>query len=558
MNTSDGKNMLSKVSTMKSLATLIVLLGSVAAAQAQLLSGDRVNTTAEGEAPEEVAISPEQVSDESPPFGFNLFQGGFRSEREDGLNEEYLVQPGDRITLRIWGATSIDQQVVVDAQGNIFIPGVGPIRVWGIRNGDLNKHIARKLRTVFTQNVNIYTNLQGTQPTIVYVTGYVETPGSYAGVASDSVLYFISRAGGIISQQGSYRSVLIKHGDKLVARIDLYDFLTEGTLPKVQFMDGDTVIVERRGEVVTVEGEARNKFAFEFRTPDIPGSRIVDLARPRAHASHATISGSREAGPFAAYVTVAKLDSMTLRGGDRIKFEADRREETILVRVEGSHLGPSRFAVPKDTTLLELLDYIEVDPNLADINAVSLRRKSIAERQKSALEDTLRRLEIAVIGASSQTDEESQIRVREAALISSFVDRARKVKPEGILVVAENGKITDIQLEPGDIVTIPPRSHTVLVSGEVMVPQALVYSPKISLAGYIEKVGGFTDRADPQRTLVVHRNGEVVVQDEGLVVQPGDEILVLPAVPVKNLQIASTITEVIFRIALAAATVFGL
>ncbi|MDX1472334.1 MAG: hypothetical protein R3213_12615, partial [Flavobacteriaceae bacterium] len=28
------------------------------------------------------------------PFGANLFKGGFRSERESGLNPDYLVVPG--------------------------------------------------------------------------------------------------------------------------------------------------------------------------------------------------------------------------------------------------------------------------------------------------------------------------------------------------------------------------------------------------------------------------------------------------------------------------------
>ena len=36
-----------------------------------------------------------------------------------------------------------------------------------------------------------YTNLEGTSPVVVYVTGYVETPGSFAGVSSDSLLYFL-------------------------------------------------------------------------------------------------------------------------------------------------------------------------------------------------------------------------------------------------------------------------------------------------------------------------------------------------------------------------------
>ena len=136
------------------------------------------------------------------PFGEKLFEGGFQGEREDGLNPDYRVRPGDHITLRMWGAVEHADVVVVDAQGNIFVPDIGPIRVAGIRNGDLAARIRKAVATVFTQNVNVYTNLEGTSPVVVYVTGYVKAPGSFAGVSSDSLLYFLSRAGGVDPRPG--------------------------------------------------------------------------------------------------------------------------------------------------------------------------------------------------------------------------------------------------------------------------------------------------------------------------------------------------------------------
>src|SRR5690554_4203487 len=51
-------------------------------------------------------ISAEQMLDENgdpiiKPFGHELFNGGFRGLRADGLNPEYRILPGDQITLRI-------------------------------------------------------------------------------------------------------------------------------------------------------------------------------------------------------------------------------------------------------------------------------------------------------------------------------------------------------------------------------------------------------------------------------------------------------------------------
>jgi hypothetical protein len=40
---------------------------------------------------------PSSGEDYPPPYGANLFAGGYESERTDGLNENYLIAAGDRI-----------------------------------------------------------------------------------------------------------------------------------------------------------------------------------------------------------------------------------------------------------------------------------------------------------------------------------------------------------------------------------------------------------------------------------------------------------------------------
>lgn len=557
-----------------------MLVSATGLVEAQVV-GDRVDISGSRGAPRTISTAPQRVAEPSaapsevdipgqrpvadgatPPFGANLFTGGFRAEREDGLNPEYVVRPGDHVAVRLWGATTFDGELVVDAQGNVFLPDIGPIRVGGRPNAQLTDLISAAVRRVFTDNVRVYTNLLGTQPVVVFVTGYVLRPGSYAGVASDSLLYFLSRAGGVDPDRGSYRRVLVKRGKRVVAEADLYRFLLRGELPRVQFRDGDTVVVESRGSTVEVTGQARNAYLFEMRDASLEGGDLLELARPSPDATHATVVGTRDGKPYADYLTLSELAPTRLLDGDQVTFESDRHEETILVRIEGSHLGPSRFAVPRDTRLLSLLDHVEVNPAVADVESVSLRRASIAARQKQALDDSLRRLELAVLSASSQTDEEARIRGRDAELIASFVERARGLEPEGVLVVAGERGVEDVHLQPGDVVTIPERSNVVLVGGEVMIPQAVLYDPDRPLGGYISGAGGLTDRADTDRFILVRRNGEVLPGDFGAEstqrIRPGDEIIILPKVPVKNLQLVSTISQIVFQAALATATVLGL
>src|SRR5699024_4101665 len=147
-------------------------------------------------------------------------------------------------------------------------------------------------------------------------------------------------------------------------------------------------------------------------------------------------------------------------------FQIDSRSDLIVVELEGSYYGPSRYVLPRDTRLVEFLDAIAVPKAITAVHSVSIKRESVAEQQEQALQQSLRRLQQTYLGASSQTVEAAEIRVREAELIQKFVERARQVEPSGRLVVAHNGDIQNIRLQDGDVITIPEKTGAVLVTGE--------------------------------------------------------------------------------------------
>ena len=525
-----------------------VIAQSVDAAGAQADQGD---LSAVGLLEEEQRRSSLLDLHSPKPFGSNLFNGGFSNSREDGLNPGYVVQPGDRVSVRIWGAIEFNESLEVDQQGNIFLPSVGPIMVAGVKNKDLNARVTQAVGTVFTNNVKVYTSLDSSQPVAVFVTGNVVSPGRYAGIPSNSILYYIDKAGGIDALKGSYRRIQLIRNGRETETVDLYQFIRDGRLVNVQFQDGDTILVEERGDAVSVSGDVVDAALYELPEAVATGKDVIEMARLLPGVSYAGISGIRENKPFSAYMPITEFSSLSVSNGDLISFRADQHESVIVVEVEGSHLGPSRFAVPRNTRLQELLDFVEVDPQLTDLKAISIRRQSVALRQKDALQESLRRLEARYLTASSQTDQESAIRTQEAQLISQFVENARLAEPSGRMVVARNGKIANIMLQSGDTITIPALSDSVLLSGEVLVSQALLFERGERALDYIDRSGGFSQQAKTDKLVILHANGEVS-SGRNPVVLAGDEIIVLPKVPVKNLQIASTIVDILYKIAIAA------
>lgn len=485
-------------------------------------------------------------------FGASLFTGSPQSS-SDAPNPNYVLQPGDRVSVRAWGAVESELVGVIDPAGNLFLPNIGPIPVAGTRVGDLQSVVEGEIRKVYTAQVQVYATVLSTQRIGVFVTGFVRSPGRYAGVASDSVLDFLIRAGGVDPGRGSHREITLSRAGQAVARIDLYRFLLQGELPILRLQEGDTIIVGRQRSIVGADGAVRNNYLFESSSrASLTGRELIDLARPLPAATNAVVRGVRNAQPFSRYMTVGELAQQTLLDQDTVTFVADVAARTIRVSVEGSRLYPSVLVADRDMSLCAILDHIAVDPVLANTNGVFILRPSLALQQKRAIDEALDRLERQLFLAPSATARIAESRTAEATLIASYISRARRVQPEGRLVVmGDDGACAPLRLETGDIIVIPERSQTVLVQGEVNSPQAVVWREGWSIDRFIEAAGGLTPRGS-RSTLMVRRPSGLALLNPSDPPRPGDELIALPYLDPKIWQIGTDLVTALFQVALAA------
>lgn len=491
------------------------------------------------------------------PFGASLFKGRFSNTYSDNMNPDYKISPGDRIVLRVWGAKQYDDVLVVDQQGNIFIPEIGPVYVEGINNANLQNEIEQQISHVFTSNVEIYVNLLNAQPIGVFVTGFVNNPGQYAGGSYDSIISFIDRAGGIDYERGSFRHIEIRRHNRLVTTVDLYKFILSGQTGNIRLQDRDVILVTEKTKEVTVYGQVKQEALYELVPNGESGQNLLSMVSPSNRVSHVSVSGIRNNVPFNDYLSLDDFSSFELQDGDTVDFVADRRGPSMMAQVGGAINGPSRFPIAKTTRLRELLSFVEIDPKLADSSAVYIKRRSVAELQKVTIDEALRRLEQSTLTATSQSVDEAQIRVQEAQLIQDFVKRASVVEPDGIVVVSRGGVVNNILLENGDEIIIPYISDVVLVSGEVMMPKAVTYDGSMSLDDYLAAAGGVSNRADDRNIIVAKANGEVGLADD-LGIDPGDRVLVMPRFDSKNMQIAKDIMQILYQLAIATKVVVDL
>lgn len=518
-----------------------------------LLIVPTLSSAQETQAPPATEPEPAAEAPEGPkPFGSNLFDGNFAGQREDGINPDYTILPGDRVAVNAWGALTLNDVFGVDTQGNIFIPGVGPVRLEGVRNADLTETVRRAIARSYRGQFGVYTNLLTASPVAVFVTGGVTRPGRYAGIPSDSVLFFLAQAGGIAPRRGSYRHVSIMREGRELAELDLYDFLLRGNLSTPQLEDGDTILVGRRGPVVEVAGTEQGTVLVELADASATGAVVLDVVAPATRATEVTVRGVRDGQPVVRTLSARDFRSAPLRGGDVITFREEGRPEHIVVRLQGEHEGPSELAVRRGTRLIDLLNWVRVDPELAHTSAVHLRRPSVAEQQRQTILDSLDRLERSAMLALSGTAGEAEIRVREAEMVRAFVDRARNVQPLGRVVTASGGRQLNVLLQDGDMVMIPTRTNVVRVGGEVQVAQALMYRPDLTVRDYVQMAGGFTNRAETDAVILMRPDGAALLAPDDAPIQPGDEILIPPKIDHKIFQNAVDLSQVIYQIAIAA------
>lgn len=491
------------------------------------------------------------------PFASKLFEGRFASTFSDAASGDYVLAPGDRVVVRIWGARTYDDVLIVDQQGNLFIPEVGPVHVGGTKNSSLLSTVRSAISRVYTDNVQAYVSLQSAQPVAVYVTGFVNHPGRYAGGSLDSVLSFLDRAGGIDPERGSYRQIEIIRNKKVIADLDLYQFALAGNVNTLRLKDGDVILVKEKGISVSAYGLLREEAVYELAqgtaTKDkniSKGARLIELSSPLKNVSHVSVSGTRNKAPFNRYFSLDEFKNFSLADGDVVEFVADMPGQTIMATVTGAITGASRYPIHKTVKLRDLLRRIEVEPELAATDSIYLRRKSVARDQKAVIQDSLRRLEQTALTATSSTPEEAQLRVDEARLIQDFVKRAGQLEPDGVIVVSRGKEVSDIWLEDGDEIVIPQKSNVVQITGEVVMPKAVAFEEGMSLDDYLAAAGGVSSRADDKNILVAKQNGEVGLAGR-LGISPGDRILVLPKVDTKGMLLAKDLMQIIYQIAVA-------
>ena len=334
-----------------------------------------------------------QVSKRSPVlerFGAEVFENGTGNFDELPMDmpvgPEYVLGPGDGLSIELWGGVSQRLQRVVDRQGRVALPESGAVQVSGKTLGDVQSMVQATLRQQF-RDVQADVSLARLRSVRVYVVGDVVRPGAYDVSSLSTPLNALYLAGGPTSQ-GSLRRLSHYRGKELVEQVDVYDLLLHGVRDGVQHLEaGDTILVPSMGPEVTVEGMVRRPAIYELKSEtslaqilELAGGvlntgtlRHIDVERVEAHESRTMLrldvpeTNNQEA------VTKA-IEDFKIQDGDKIRISPILAVNEKTVYLDGHVFHPGKYAYADGMRVSDLIkSYNELLPEPSRRHAEIIR-----------------------------------------------------------------------------------------------------------------------------------------------------------------------------------------
>ena len=323
-------------------------------------------------------------------FGSEVFENGTRDPQLIPMDlpagPDYVVGPGDGLSIDLWGGVSQRFFRTVDREGRISLPEAGPVLVSGKSLADVQQSLQQILRTQF-RDVSTEVSLARLRTIRIYEVGDVANPGAYDISSLSTPLNALFAAGGP-TPKGSLRIVKHYRGDHLIQVVDLYDLLLHGVKGDLGPLDnGDTILVPPIGPQVTVEGMVRRPAIYELKDEknlaavlELAGGllptaalRHMEVQRLVAHDKQTMLSLDIPDLTDSSEVT-KKLESFEIRDGDRVRIFPIASYNQDAIYLDGHVLRPGRYSYRENMHVTDIIgSYKDLLPEPASNYAEIIR-----------------------------------------------------------------------------------------------------------------------------------------------------------------------------------------
>jgi protein involved in polysaccharide export with SLBB domain len=189
---------------------------------------------------------------------------------------DYLIGPGDELLIRVWGKVELQSRVVIDRNGQIFLPKVGTLTLAGLRYDQIDSCVRAaiaKLYKDFDLNVTVG-QLRSIQ---IFVLGSARQPGVYTVSALSTMVNALFASGGP-SATGTMRHIELRRGGHTVTEFDIYDLLRNGDKSHdAQLLSGDILYIPPVGPQTAILGSVKEPGIYELKDGTTIASILKDV-----------------------------------------------------------------------------------------------------------------------------------------------------------------------------------------------------------------------------------------------------------------------------------------
>ena len=414
--------------------------------------------------------------DTTQVFGRNLFAINsltFAPIENLATPTDYKLGPGDEVIIDVWGANQTTIRQVIAPDGFINVEEVGLLFLGGMTVKEANDYVRRKLSKIYSVDgesaqSEIKLTLGAIRTITVNVVGEIVAPGTYSLSSLSTVYHALYSAGGF-SDLGSVRNVSLVRNGKTISKIDIYDFIINGSSSAdVVLQDGDVILVPTYESVVTVSGKVKRPMKYEMKKGENLADLIDFAGGFKGEAYTENINVERRNGREYKVYTVYddEYSVFELVDGDSINVGTIINRYENRVEIFGAVYRPGVYQLSdKVNTVTELIAVADGLRGDAFVNRALLYREQ---------ED----LTWAMV----------------------------QVDLKGIL----DGSVTDIELRRNDELTILnineiKAERTITIEGEVAKPHTYKFAENMTLEEAILQAGGLLESASTARVDVTRR-----------------------------------------------------
>ncbi len=403
-------------------------------------------------------------------FGRDIFNNKnltFEPQMNIATPQNYVLGPGDKLIIDIYGASQESLSLTVSPDGDITVPECGPIHVSGLTVSSAQARIKSRLGEYYSSS-DIKTTVGQTRTILVNVMGEVKTPGTYTLSAFATVFHAIYMAGGI-SDLGTLRNIKVFRQGKLITVVDIYEYILNGRLAgNVRLQDNDVVQVGPYDCIVDITGRVKRPMAYEMRKDESLATLLRYSGGFSSDAYKESVRLFRKNGRMKGVFNIEEFDlsNFKVADGDSVLVDSilDRYEN--MVEIKGAVFRPGMYQLgEKVNTVGSLVEAA------AGVREEAFTKHAVMRRMK-------------------------QNRTQEVLSIDL----------EGIM----NGSIPDVALRNEDILFIPTQAdhlniRVLTIEGEILFPGTYEFADGMTIEDLVLQAGGLTDAASTVRADVSRR-----------------------------------------------------